>query len=81
MSNYFLNLLRPYPARPTKPVPSSKSVAGSVREETLPTPDFVATIDVVASDVESSDEGQPTKPKNIITIQKNKNKYFILPNS
>jgi hypothetical protein len=37
----------------------------------------VATLDVVALDAGSLGEGKPTKPKNIITIQKNINNYFI----
>jgi hypothetical protein len=78
--DYFLNLLRPTPARPTKPVPSSISVAGSGTGEapSPPTFGFVTTLDVVALGAGSSDEGQPTIPKNIITIHKNINNFFIL---
>jgi hypothetical protein len=80
---YFLNLLRPYPARPTKPEPSSKSVAGSgVARGASPAgvPSAEATgvevkLDVVAGS--SEDEGQPTIPKNIITTHKTINNFFI----
>jgi hypothetical protein len=48
MHNYFLNLLRPYPARPTKPEPSSISVAGSgVASGPLPVGDPSAGVTVV----------------------------------
>jgi len=86
MLNYFLNRLRPNPARPTKPEPSSISVAGSgtglvsvsIGSETSEVATGVKVVelklDVVAG---SSDEGQPTIPKNIITIHKNINNFFI----
>jgi hypothetical protein len=79
--------LRPNPARPTKPEPSSTSVAGSGTGKTSLTVDFV-TISEVVTDFEekldlltvfagSSVEGQPTIPKNIITIHKNIKNFFI----
>jgi hypothetical protein len=82
---YFLNLLRPYPARPTKPVPSSISVAGSgvargassvegPSEDATGVEDVEVKLDVVPG---SSDEGQPTIPKNIITTHKTINNFFI----
>jgi hypothetical protein len=82
---YFLNLFRPYPARPTRPVPSSISVAGSGTGTGLASDSEtseVATgvevvdlkLDVVAG---SSDEGQPTIPKNIITTHKTIKIFFI----
>jgi len=80
---YFLNLLRPYPARPTNPEPSSKSVAGSgvARGASVPSAETTGVevtdlkLDVVPG---SSDElGQPTIPKNIITIHKTINNFFI----
>jgi|GEM_PF-2744937 len=81
---YFLNLLRPYPARPTKPVPSSISVAGSGTGEGFPPfPPFVS-VDGFETKVDgvyvggSSFCGQPTIPKNIIKIHKNINNFFIL---
>jgi hypothetical protein len=88
VSFYFLNLLRPITARLTKPDPSITSVMGSeiwkalspfeVSSSTL---GFVATLDVAAFGAGSLGEGQPIKPKNIITIQKNINNFFILPHS
>ena len=84
---YFLNLLRPYPARPTKPVPSSISVAGSgvargVSRVEGPLEDATGVevvevkLDLVAG---LSDEfsGQPTIPKNIITTHKTINDFLI----
>jgi len=83
---YLLNLLRPYTARPTKPEPSSISVAGSGTGEISPpaSPSAEATgvevaevkLDLVAG---LSDEfsGQATIPKNMITIHKNIKDFFI----
>jgi len=80
MADYFLNILRPNSARPTKPEPSSTSAAGVETGEALSPPicDFVTTLDVVALGAESSDEGRTTIPKNIITTHKNINIFFIL---
>jgi hypothetical protein len=87
MPYYFLNHLRPITERPTKPVPSSISVAGSgtgkglgsIGSETSVVVTgveiFEVKLDVVAG---SSDEGQPTIPKNIITIHKTINNFFTL---
>jgi hypothetical protein len=82
--NYLLNLFRPNTPRPTKPDPISKSVAGSGTGEGL-VPEDPPAEGAVATGVEvklvlagSSDEGQPTIPKNIIQIHKNINNFFIL---
>jgi hypothetical protein len=93
MPNYFLNFLRPNATRPTKPEPRSTSVPGSgTGEPSGPLespPPIWSTVPEVATDVEvvdlkldvvagSSDEGQPTIPKNIITIHKTINNFFII---
>jgi len=87
ISYYFLNLLRPYPARTIIPEPSIISVAGSgvargVSPVEAPSEDAIGVevvevkLDLVAG---LSDEfsGQPTTPKNIITINKTINNFFI----
>jgi len=84
MTNYFLNFLRPNATRPTKPEPSSTSVAGSGTGLPVSVPETseVATgvevvdlkLDVVAG---SSDEGQPTIPKNKIRTHKTIKIFFI----
>jgi hypothetical protein len=85
MTNYFLNFLRPNATRPTKPEPRSISVAGSGTGLLLswdPEASEVATevevvdlkFDVVAG---SSDEGQPTSPKNITRTHKTIKNFFI----
>ena len=86
MPYYFLNHLRPITARPTKPDPTSVSVMGSETGEALspfevsiPALDFVATLDVATWGAGSFGEGQLTKPKNIITIDKVISIFFILP--
>jgi hypothetical protein len=77
--------LRPIATRPTKPEPRSTSVPGSgtglapISSETDPVEATGVEVtdlklDVVAG---SSDEGQPTIPKNKITIHKNINNFFI----
>jgi hypothetical protein len=86
MTNYFLNLLRPNTPRPTKPEPSSKSVAGSgVARGAPPVEDPSAVaIDVEVVEVRLdpvaglSDEfsGQPAIPKNIIRTHKTINNFF-----
>jgi hypothetical protein len=83
---YFLNLLRPRAARPTKPEPSSISVAGSGTGETsLPfvsdtvsggVTDFEEKFDLLSVVAELS-EGQPVIEKNIITTHNNINNFFI----
>jgi len=89
MTNYFLNLLRPYPARPTKPVPSRISVAGSGTGEGFsPLPSIGPVLFVSADGFEtkvdgvyvggSSLFGQPEIPKNKITIHKDRNSFFII---
>jgi hypothetical protein len=81
--NYFLNFLRPYPARPTNPEPSSRSVAGSgVARGCSPVASEATGVEVTDLKLDvvpgSSDElGQPTIPKNIITIHKTINNFFI----
>jgi len=80
---YFLNILRPNPARPTKPEPISMSVAGS-GTGLVSGPSAEATgaevklfePSVLAG---SSDEGQPTIPKNIIITHKTINNFFTFP--
>ena len=86
MPYYFLNHLRPITARPTKPDPTSVSVMGSetggalsLFDVSIREPGFVAKLDMEVLDVGSSVDGQPTKPKKIITIHKNINNFFILP--
>jgi hypothetical protein len=90
MLTYFLNLLRPNTPRPTKPEPISKSVAGS--GTWIPPTSGSETSEVAGVEVDvveekldllpvivgSSDEGQPTIPKNIITKHKTINNFFIL---
>jgi len=84
MTNYFLNFLRPNATRPTNPEPSSTSVAGSGTAA----PGVSSTVPEVATGVEvvdlkldvvagSSDEGQPTIPKNIIRTHKTIKIFFI----
>ena len=89
--SYFLNLLRPYPARPTKPVPSSISVVGSGTGEpsvfsptgkasellVLSLEIFLTTLGVLDVNWASS-PGQPAIPKNSITTHKSINSFFIL---
>jgi hypothetical protein len=78
--------LRPNAARPTKPEPSSRSVAGSgtgekvlllasevISEEVT---EFEEKLDLLSVVAESS-EGQPEIPKNITTTHKNINNFFI----
>jgi len=84
---YFLNLLRPNIPRPTRPEPSSKSVAGSgtgigpVFSVDPVTSEVATGVEVVDLKLEvvagSSDEGQPAIPKNIITTHKTKKNFFI----
>ena len=81
---YFLNLLRPYPARPTKPVPSSISVAGSGTGLAPGSETSEVTTDVEVVDLKldvvpglSDELGQPAIPKNIITTHKTINNFFI----
>jgi len=85
---YFLNLLRPYPARPTRPVPSSISVAGSGTGEGFPPLSPIGTVLFVSADGfetevdvvyvgRSSFCGQPAIPKNIIKIHRTINNFFI----
>jgi hypothetical protein len=84
--NYFLNLFRPNTPRPTKPDPISKSVEGSGTALMSPpvegSPGEAIGVEVVEVKLDvvagSSDEGQPTIPKNIITIHKNKKNFFML---
>jgi hypothetical protein len=90
MLTYFLNLLRPNTPRPTKPEPISKSVAGS--GTWIPPTSGSETSEVAGVEVDvveekldllpvivgSSDEGQPTITKNIITKHKTINNFFIL---
>jgi hypothetical protein len=90
MLTYFFNLLRPNTPRPTKPEPISKSVAGSgtwIPPTSGPETSEVAgvEVDVVEEKLDllpvivgSSDEGQPTITKNIITKHKTINNFFIL---
>jgi hypothetical protein len=86
MTNYFLNLLRPNAARPTKPVPISKSVAGSGTgegpvSEDPPTEGEAATgvdLKLCGATELASSPGQPTIPKNIITTHKNNKNPLIL---
>jgi hypothetical protein len=86
MTNYFLNLLRPNAERPTKPVPISKSVAGSGTVEGPGSEDppgggeAVTGVDLklCGATVLASSPGQPTIPKNIITTHKNNKNLFIL---
>jgi len=81
MPYYFLNLLRPNTTRPTKPEPSSKSVAGSGTGEASGLDSEGATGVEVKLDVVpglSDESGQPIIPKNIITIHKNITNFFIL---
>jgi hypothetical protein len=78
MPTYFLNLFRPNTARPTKPEPRSNSVAGSGTGEGPPSEvvsvdNFETRVDGEELGVNSSFEGQPTIPKNIIIIHKNTN--------
>jgi len=79
-ANYFLkNFLRPNPARPTNPEPSSISVAGSGTASKSPSEEVIGvevTLDLLTVVVGSS-EGQPKIPKNIITTHKNINNFFI----
>ncbi|MFZ0483780.1 MAG: hypothetical protein WAL93_10345 [Desulfobacterales bacterium] len=83
---YFLNILRPNPARPTKLEPSSISVAGSgTGEGSLevgPVSELTTVVevklDLLAVLVESS-EGQPIIPNNIINTHKTINNFFTLP--
>jgi len=83
IADYFLNFLRPITARPTSPVPSSKSVAGSgtvakiLPSSLIGTVLFETKVDVVYV-VESSFFGQPIIPKNTIKIHKNINNFLIL---
>ena len=83
MANYFLNFLRPNATRPTKPEPSSISVAGSgtALEPVSETSEVATGVEVVEIELDvlagSSDEGQPTIPKNIITTHKNIINFFI----
>jgi hypothetical protein len=84
---YFLNLLRPYPARPTRPEPSSIRVAGSgtglrlsaVKGPLLPleATDVDVKPELLLLVAGLSDAGQPIIPKNIITTHKTINNFFI----
>jgi len=83
---YFLNILRPNPARPTKPEPSSISVAGSGTGEG---PLEVSSVSELTTVVElkldllavlvGSSEGQPIIPNNIIHTHKTINNFFTVP--
>jgi hypothetical protein len=83
---YFLNLLRPNPARPTKPEPSSKSVAGSgTGEGSLdvgPVSEVETVVEVkldLLTVLSESFEGQPVIPKSIIKTLKTINNFFTFP--
>jgi len=88
MTNYFLkNFFLPTPTRPTKPAPRSTSVVGSgTGLAPILSPPKVSPVEATGVEVTdlkldvvagSSDEGQPTIPKNIITIHKTINNFFI----
>jgi hypothetical protein len=92
ITNYFLKIFfRSTPTRPTRPEPRSKSEAGSGTKEPPGPPEvsppICSTVSKVVTYVEvkldllkgaGSSEGQPTIPKNIITIHKTINKFFLL---
>jgi len=82
LKNFFL----PTPTSPNNPAPRSTSVVGSGAGEVSGPPPICAT-GVVEPEGEvkldllkvagSSEEGQPAIPKNIITIHKTINNFFI----
>jgi hypothetical protein len=84
MLTYFLNLFLPNAARPTKPEPSSISVASSGTAEVLspvegPSEEVTGVeekLDLLTV-VAGSSKGQLTIPKNIITAHKNINNFII----
>ena len=81
MTNYFLNLLRPNTAKPTKPEPSSTSVTGSGTVEGPVSEGIVASgvdLKLYGATGLASSPGQPTIPKNIITTHKNTKYPLIL---
>ena len=67
MPYYFLKLLRPTIARPTKLDPNNTSEMGSGTGKALLLPTCVFVTTIVAG---TSNQGQPTIPKNIIKINK-----------
>jgi hypothetical protein len=83
MPNYFLNLFRPKPAKPSNPEPSNKSVAGSgaglgsFAVSVPPVLTGAETVLDVFTGFVGSLEGQPTSPKNRITTHKTINNFLI----
>jgi len=83
---YFLNILRPNPARPTKPEPISISVAGSgTGEGSLevgPVSELTTVVELkldLLAVLFGSSEGQPIIPNNIIHTHKTINNFFTFP--
>jgi hypothetical protein len=78
MSYYFLKHLRPITARPTKPDPKSTIEMGSGTVELLSLPEvsLLTSVFVTAIVAGTSDQSQPTIPKNIIKIHKILNIFF-----